>query len=183
MSNPESPCTLTGVSDTQRTPEDETWRLPKHVSGEDDLWDRLGEDWQAVDGVRVGVRVYVQWEHEEEGRVRLSGLCVAGENITTDTLRRIPVSRLENLHGVTGFAVPQDQFVRELAPLVRRKDEDPDEFSGRVAYYYRVFAAISSRPAKEIAQHSNVPVGTVRGWIREARLRGKLPPGTRGRAG
>lgn len=171
------------MSDTQRTSEDGFWTLPEHVNGEDDLWDSLGADWQAVDGVRAGIRVYVRWEHEAEGKVRLSGLCLAGDNITTDTLRALPVSRLENLHGVTGVAVPQQQFVRELAPLKRHQGEDPDEFSGRVAYYYRVFAAISSRPAMEIAQHSGVPVGTVRGWIREARLRGKLPPGTRGRAG
>ena len=42
---------------------------------------------------------------------------------------------------------------------------------------------ITSHPAKAIAEHSDVPGGTVHGWIHEARLRGKLPPGTKGRAG
>jgi hypothetical protein len=46
-----------------------------------------------------------------------------------------------------------------------------------------MFSQITHHPAKAMAEHSHVPVSTVRGWIREARLRGKLPPGTRGRAG
>lgn len=157
--------------------------MPKYERGKDDLWDSLGEDWQAVDGIHTDLRVYVRFDGESEGRPKISGLCLGGGQITTDVLRAVPISRLENLPALLDDAQSRGQFLSELVPLVRRKGDDPEEFSSRVAMYYRIFAATSSKPAKEIADHSNVPVATVRGWIREARLRGKLPPGTRGKAG
>lgn len=169
------------MSNSERTSAD-AWRLPEFDASGDELWDRLGAEWQAIDGVREGVKVYVRWQ-QEDGGSRLSGLCVVGDEITTDVVRSIPVGRLANLPGLIAEGVSREQFLHELTPLARRKDDDPDEFSNRVAWYYRVFAASSSRPAKDIADHSHVPVATVRGWIREARLRGKLPPGKKGKAG
>lgn len=169
------------MSTSERTSAD-AWRLPEFGKTKDELWGRLGEEWQAVNGVRPDVQIYVRWQ-AEEGSSRLSGLCIIGEDITTDVVRSIPVGRLANLPGLIAEGVSREQFLSELAPLIRRKDDDPDEFSNRVAWYYRVFAASSPRPAKDIADHSHVPVATVRGWIREARLRGKLPPGKRGKAG
>lgn len=160
----------------------DAWRLPKFENSEDELWSRLGEEWQAVAGVREDVQVYVRWQ-QEDGGSRLSGLCIVGDEITTDVVRSIPVGRLANLPGLVADGMSGEQFFRELAPLARRKGDDPDEFSSRVAWYYRMFAATSAKPAKDIADHSHVPVATVRGWIREARLRGKLPPGKKGKAG
>jgi hypothetical protein len=179
---------LADVSDSQETvlgwkasqSNAEVWGTPKFEGTHDEFWARLGQEWQAVDGIAPGVpRVYVMWGTKADGRPMVSGICIAGE-VTTDVLRAIPVSRLENLRA----ALNEPRRSRfELPPLVRGKEDDPDEFAGRVAFYYKVFAASTSRPAVEIAEHSKVPVGTVRGWIREARLRGKLPPGKQGRAG
>lgn len=174
-------CTLTDVSDTERT--ETGWTLPAHEPGRDDLWDRLGAEWQAIDGLSESSRVYVRWEWND-GRAQVAGICVTGAPIRASTLRSIPVGRLENIPkaAVEGLGTP-DKFLSGLAPLSRDKSDDPEDFAERVAWYYRVFAGLSSKPAKAIADHSGVPVTTVRGWIREARLRGKLPPGTKGKAG
>lgn len=156
--------------------------MPKFKAGADELWDRLGKDWQAVDGMHPDARIYVRWRTTEGARPEVTGFCAAGE-ISTDVLRAVPVSRLENLRTLLDQAKTKDEFLAELTPLARRRGEDPEEFSGRVAYYYRIFAASSSSPTKDLAEHAGAPLATVRGWIREARLRGKLPPGTRGKAG
>ncbi|MFD8559116.1 hypothetical protein ACFV1N_17685 [Streptosporangium canum] len=160
----------------------ENWRLPAYEPGSDEMWDRLGPDWRAIDGVRADVRVYVTWS-DEGGRSAVSGLCIKGTPVSADLLRSIPVSRLENLPAALGHATSQEDFLSELVPLVRRKGDDPEEFAARVAYYYRMFAATTDKPALALANHSGVPLGTARGWIREARLRGKLPPGVKGKPG
>lgn len=157
--------------------------MPRHEPGRDDLWDRLGDGWQAVEGVQPDMRLYVHWDKAGDGRPKISGLCITGPSITADALRSIPVGRLVNLATAAEGSMSRDEFLSDLDPLRRSKGIDPDEFADRVAYYYRIFTGLSPRPAKEIAEHSGVPVATVRGWIREARLRGKLPPGTRGKAG
>lgn len=69
-------------------------------------------------------------------------------------------------------------------PRLRRPDgTDPDGFSALVGAAYREYAPQSRSPAIKIAEEAGVPVGTVRSWIREARRRGKLPPGQKGKAG
>lgn len=152
--------------------------------GVDPFWDQLGPDWQAVDGLTPRpVRVYVLWETSDDGKGRhIAGFCVAGGPVTASLVRSIPIGRLERLGPLPdGFA--EGAIRSDLAPLQRIKGEDPEVFADRVATYYRMFSQSSSKPAKEIADHSEVPVATVRGWIREARMRGKLPPGTQGKAG
>jgi hypothetical protein len=47
----------------------------------------------------------------------------------------------------------------------------PDEFYQRVAALYLHLAAVSSRPAHELAEANHVPVATVHRWIREAKAR------------
>jgi hypothetical protein len=71
----------------------------------------------------------------------------------------------------------------ERARLTRPDGTDPDGFAARVAAAYREYATQTRAPAVEIAREAGVPVGTVRGWIREARRRGKLPEGRKGKAG
>lgn len=155
--------------------------LPPHEEGRDPLWDRLGDTWQAVDGAHEKARVYVEWGEDDAGRRHLMGLLVHGAPITAELLRSLPVGRIDNAGNAT--PVDAEQFRRELVPLRRRQGEDADEFTSRVAFYYRFFAAMSSKPAKEMAEHAGAPVSTVHGWIREARMRGKLPPGKKGKAG
>jgi len=67
--------------------------------------------------------------------------------------------------------------------LTRPDGSDPDAFYAQVAQAYREYAPRTRAPAVEIAKEAGVPVGTARGWIREARRRGHLPAGRQGKAG
>ena len=169
------------VSDEKRTPPAPRWTLPKREGSGDKTWERLGEEWRAVDGVIDDARIYVKWTYTDDGRSHLSGLHISDVPITADLLRAIQVGRLENAG--QNLADATLGFLQDLIPLRREKGEDPDAFADRVAKYYKMFSGISSKPAKMISETSGVPLATVHGWIREARLRGKLPPGKRGKAG
>ena len=71
----------------------------------------------------------------------------------------------------------------ERPRLTRPDGTDPDGFAARVAAAYREYAPQNRNPAVKIAEEAGVPPGTARGWIREARRRGKLPEGRKGKAG
>lgn len=141
----------------------------------------IANGWLAVEGVIPNATIYAKWTEAEDGRIYLSGLCLPHLPITADLLRSVPVGRLENLPRADN---PSSRVaVEELPTLRRNQGEDPSAFAERVAKYYRAFSQLSSKPAKLISEHSEVPLPTVHGWIREARLRGKLPPGRKGKAG
>jgi hypothetical protein len=59
----------------------------------------------------------------------------------------------------------------------------PDGFYRQVAATYSALAALSPRPAAELAEANNVPASTVHRWVKEARRRGFLAPGHKGRRG
>ena len=59
----------------------------------------------------------------------------------------------------------------------------PDAFYRRVAHAYLGLAVRTNRPAATIAAVNGVPVSSVHGWVKEARRRGFLPPGQKGRRG
>lgn len=72
---------------------------------------------------------------------------------------------------------------RSREPLTRPDGSDPEEFYARVADAYREFAPQVRYPAIKMAEEADVPVTTVHRWIREARRRGKLPAGRKGKVG
>jgi hypothetical protein len=59
----------------------------------------------------------------------------------------------------------------------------PDAFYAAVADAYRFLSLASTRPAVELADANDVPATTSRRWIKEARRRGLLAPGQKGRRG
>lgn len=59
----------------------------------------------------------------------------------------------------------------------------PDEFYKSVARSYLACLRIGGRPAPQLAEAWGVPRSTVHGWVKEARRRGMLPPGRKGKAG
>jgi len=67
--------------------------------------------------------------------------------------------------------------------LSRPDGTDPDGFYALVALAYAEYAPQTRAPAVEISKEAGVPVGTARNWIKEARRRGKLRPGRKGKAG
>lgn len=73
----------------------------------------------------------------------------------------------------------------ELEPAERPALGRPNgssDFYATVAEAYRSAATDSGKPAVLLAKENNVPVETVRRWIKETRRRGYLPPGRQGRA-
>jgi hypothetical protein len=59
----------------------------------------------------------------------------------------------------------------------------PDAFYAAIADAYRFLALASRRPAVELADANGVPPSTTRRWVKEARRRGLLAPGQKGRRG
>lgn len=171
------------MSDKDETRDTGGWAVIPYQPGDNETWDRLGEEWSAVRGMTPdSVELYARWSEAGDGQsTKLSGICLTG-SVSASVVRSIPVGRLELLNRNTRGHVDK-LFKDMLAPLRRERDTDPDLFAEQVANYYKGFSQWSSRPVKEMAEHSGVPVPTMRSWIREARLRGKLPPGTRGKAG
>jgi hypothetical protein len=58
-----------------------------------------------------------------------------------------------------------------------------DNFFKAVAATYSTLAALSPRPAAEIAEANKEALTTVHSWIKEARRRKFLAPGRKGKAG
>ncbi len=59
----------------------------------------------------------------------------------------------------------------------------PDGFFESVAEAYRWLTARGQRPGPVLAERKGVPITTVHGWIKQARKRGYLPPGRKGKSG
>lgn len=64
-------------------------------------------------------------------------------------------------------------------PLTRPDGTDPDGYARKVAEAYADAVSQRRSPAEALAEETGAPIATARGWIREARRRGALPPGRR----
>lgn len=164
-----------------------TWGHVDYEAGQDPFWDKLGggDEWGALDGVVPGARVYVTWGEQSSGRLVVTGLCLRSttdQPIGADALRAVPIGRLEAGPN-EGRAREAAHFLEKAPRLYRPTGSDPDGFYRAVAAHYRAHAALSGKPAARMAEAAGVPVTTVHRWVREARLRGHLPPGRQGKAG
>jgi hypothetical protein len=150
---------------------------PAVVNLDSDGWETVPGP-HGVDGLHVRVQT-------RDGRLVITGVHLhSAEEITGTTLRAVSLARIEAL--VNGQLYEEYVALMSLEPrpaLSRPGREDPDEFYLRVAHAYQEYAARTKAPASAIAQEAGVPVGTAQGWVREARRRGHLPPGRRGRVG
>jgi hypothetical protein len=135
---------------------------------------------------------------------------LGSERIDTDQLRRLSPARieaslntppskaliLEHLGKAPGPKEPRGPA--ERTPMVRGKTSvhvlgeglrpppgrpRPDSFYQDVANEYLLAASVNAGPAVVLATAAEVPVSTMHGWIKEARRRGFLPPGQKGRRG
>jgi hypothetical protein len=165
---------------------DQRWNTLEHVRGKDEFWDRLGGwEWAATDDLMPGARVYIKWGERSDGHLVVTDLCIRGsvdEPLTSRSLRSLPVARLEAAANAAKARVAELALQQE-PPLGRPDGSDPDAFYRRVADHYHWHASGSSRPVADMAEAAKVPVTTVHRWVREARRRGFLPPGSRGKAG
>lgn len=131
-------------------------------------------EWKAVSGPE-GVEVSVRLERADDGRQVVTGLCLEGAAITASMLRSLPLARIE--------AEANAPATGEREPLTRPDGSDPDGFYREVARAYGSAVTETPGPAPLLAKEAGVPVTTVHRWIREARRRGFLSRGRRGRAG
>ncbi|MBB6343786.1 CBS domain-containing protein [Nonomuraea muscovyensis] len=142
-----------------------------------------GDEWRVwhhkssgVPGTGVGAG----YTKNESGRYVLSALVLIGDAITTDIVRRVPVVALENSINISHDTVREE--VDKLPPLQRTPDMSPEEFSRLVARHYLTWARGVPHPAAAMAADAGAKLPTVHTWIREARLRGFLPPAKRGKS-
>lgn len=117
-----------------------------------------------------------------DGRMVLTGLAVVGDGLTAESLRRIPVSVIEQAMAEK-TAGTDEQRKAELAklPPLERGSLSAAAFSQLVADHYKIWARYTARPAAGMAGEWDVKSATIHGWIREARLRGLLPEAERGK--
>ncbi len=147
----------------------------------------LGDGWYAwTQDVPEGAVLRVRAVEHADGRHHLDALEFEGE-VTAALLRSIPVGRIEAavnaLEHPTGGTGRWQAEVRIPDHLRAAAPGYPDEFYESVARAYRSLAALSPRPVAELAEANDVPATTVQRWVKEARGRGLLPPGRRGKAG
>lgn len=152
------------------------------------LVDRLGGSWMWAGGSDVpedesvpNQGMFAQFKRSESGRWVLTGLLMLEDALTADKLRGVPVVALENQWNETHERGAFTAELEALPDLIRAPDMSPEDFSRLVADHYRIWARFVPHPAAAIAHEWNVKVPTVHTWIREARLRGFLPPAQRGK--
>jgi len=123
---------------------------------------------------------------ERDGRFLVEELRLLG-GVSAERLRSVPLGRIEAaanalMHSGSGRqpGVPAE-IPRELRLTSARGY--PDGFYDAIAAAYRTLAHASTRPVLDLADANGVPVTTAQRWVREARARGKLPPGRPGKAG
>lgn len=165
-----------GVTDDARQPE-------KIADLEKTLDEKIGPRWVYWDlrNAAVGAEVMARYTKSDMGREVLSGIVLLSDVITADMLRRVPVSFLEQGASLQRVETLLRKELDSLPPLQRTPDQSPEDFSRLVAEHYKVWAMYSATPAASMAAESNVKAPTVHTWIREARLRGLLPPARRGK--
>jgi hypothetical protein len=169
-----------------------------------------GGGWILADNGR-GERASVRFQPTERGRLEPVELRLDGPVLDSNTLRRLPLTVMETFANTVWHGELQDmldiapegdlhdrnyvppQFsepgsirrsiVRKTARLKIPAGAKPDTFYQQVAKTYSQLARGSNRPAAELAEANDVPVTTAHRWVKEARRRGFLPPGQKGRRG
>ena len=131
-------------------------------------------------------RVLVHLTEARDGRLNLDGLRIDG-SVSASQLRSIPVGRIEaaanaQFHGSAGkgATAPARIPARLRASTAQGYQDNFYEVVGKA---YQALARSSSKPVADLAEANEVPVTTAQRWVREARRRGKLPPGRPGKAG
>jgi hypothetical protein len=153
-----------------------------------------------------GDRVAVRFAKNDAGRWEPRELRMDTERpLDSTALRRVSLTAMESAaNGIAAEHLQQRLHHDEPEPWWRPPHLQPGElwmphrrmrsrlsipakkndlFYQRVAAVYRQRVAESNRPAVEMANANGVPVSTVHRWVKEARRRGFLPPGQKGRRG
>lgn len=115
---------------------------------------------------------------DENDRRVLAGILLISDAITAEMLRSIPVTAIETTQN-SDVAVHDE--LAKLTPLQSADRSDSEAFSRLVATHYKIWARAVPHPVANMASAASVKPATVHTWVREARLRGLLPPARRGK--
>jgi len=170
------------------------------------------EIWVGGEFTKAKVRALVRFEQDDD-YWKITGLVLTGDEINSLTLKNLPLNvvglpfrtdptyaaqardrqppatqdmseRIDAaLRSVLTAPRPDDWQPPAREPLARPDRTDPDGHSRAVAAAYKESVHLGKSPGPTIAAEAGVPVATAHGWIREARRRGHLPKGQKGRAG
>jgi hypothetical protein len=137
--------------------------------------------------------VFFRSSRAEDGRPIITELRIVNPaGVNAGDLRQLRLGPIEGFlasinkmvdsyRTVVAATEPLQRITWDLrAPSVRPY---PDEFFKTVAESYLACLQISNSPAPVLAAAWSVPVTTVHGWIKQARARGFLPPGRKGKVG
>ena len=113
---------------------------------------------------------------QDGGRAVIVAIVIQGSDLTATTLRAVPIGELLR----TG---PAGEPIESGAPAPFTRKGSGGEFLAKVQEAYVYYVQRTGKPAVEIAALCDVPVGTVRRWVREARGAGLIGPGHQGRSG
>lgn len=169
---------------------------------------RMREGWVSMRGPDGTDGLHVKVRQDDEGRWSITDLYLHGGEISGETLRAIRMPQVEagaynqiirsgpdadpaeagwddgvTIGQIRGVAPALHRKRRTRKPLARPAGDDPERFYAQVAAAYREHQETTSAPAKAIAEEAGVPVTTAHRWVREARIRGHLPRGRKGRVG
>ncbi|GAB7053211.1 hypothetical protein [Catenuloplanes indicus] len=130
--------------------------------------------WPGDDAGIPGATLWTQHQPDEHGRPVITGMLLLTDRVTTDALRKIPASALEDALAGVGTS-KQAEDLAALPPL-ERGSLSKGEFLTLVAEHFKTWSRYSPKPSRDMARASGHPENTIYSWIREARLAGLLPP-------
>jgi hypothetical protein len=97
--------------------------------------------------------------------------------------QRVEVELTDNVSVADTLTVTSSRRRPRARLRVPETNPKPPSFYRQVAAVYTRLAAQSHRPVVELAEANQVPWSTAQRWVKEARRRGFLPPGQKGRRG
>jgi hypothetical protein len=159
-------------------------------------WANTADGWLRYENSAVPFDVHVR-PALVEGRWIIAELRLGRpEGITGGNLRQLRLDPVEAMLPRViedlGFAEETPEWFRDLARRrysMKRglrppaKKPYPDKFYRDVADSYLACLEAATKPAPTLARFWDVPITSVHGWVKEARRRGFLPPGRKGKAG
>jgi hypothetical protein len=150
------------------------------------------DDWAFVDGRHVPITA--RFDEDRTGRFVIKDLDITIEGVGPDQLEWIAAklcpliearmnAQARNIMDRVDRAFGKRNYRYRLNVPRDRSEPFTDEFFQEVAALYLLAVEEGLKPAPTISAANNVTPQAARGWIRQARIRGHLPPGRRGKVG
>lgn len=160
------------------------WRLGSPPPGEVSLGvEGAPSLWDAIEDLRTGEIVLLGFAYDDDDLpvIRAVMHMSTKGSILGAQISRSPAKAVEASLRARAWEARTKGLSRP--PALLGSNDGSDEFYRRVAAQYLVLSRESSKPTTEMSKTSKVPLRTAQRWVTEARKRGLLPPGRKGRSG